>query len=356
MSPKYKKKLIKDPEEFNKYAKYIEVFQKRDRKYGPSIKQEGYYAIIKTPKIDYLFDLTGEGNDEKFAIQKSSIILSVAIALSKINYDKIDKDLDRREKYGYRETHDKDDCHKTHIKWNISPAVALSWVEEEFANQELKCWSYDINSSYPAALLKPMPDTTKEPYMYARIKENQIGFDDNGAVTTDLGVKMKYVFDLMPSPFTEYVLENYEAKKQAKSKEEKLYYKSRLNYLNGLLARHNIFLYNTVLYYAARKIRSYLDEYSVYCNVDSIVSTVERPDIEIGNGIGQFKIEHINQKFKYLSPGIYQWEDECGNKDIHYKGLEKQLVSDISNPQYKENLNTLKYMIKDNRVILRNGE
>lgn len=351
-----KKRLIKDPVEFNKLVSCVEKWQKYDHKYGPNIKQEGYYAIIKTPKLDTLFDLTGEADDEKFAIPVSSIILSVAHTLSKIDYDKIDKDLERRERFGYKEHCDRRTEHKTHITWNIKPAISLSWVAEEFANQDLVCWSYDINSSYPAALLKPMPDTTKEPYMYARIKENQIGFDDNGAVTTDLGVKMKYVFDLMPSPFVDYVNENYKMKKLAKSKEEKFYYKARLNYFNGLLARHNIFLYNTVLYYAARKIRSYLDDSTVYCNVDSIVSLQERPDIEIGDEIGLFKIEHSQQVFKFLSPGIYQWQDENGNKDIHYKGLEKKLVSDISDPQYKENINNLKYMIKDNRVVLRNGE
>ena len=57
------------------------------------------------------------------------------------------------------------------------------------------------------------------------------------------------------------------------------------------------------------KIKSLIDKNTLYANTDSIVSLIERPELELGDNIGQWKVEHRG-KFAYIDYS-YQWNETC---------------------------------------------
>lgn len=222
---------------------------------------------------------------------------------------------------------------KTKVIWDYAGNNGYQYANDYYANKELRCWSYDISSAYAFAMLNPMPDTTKEPRYNDRVKKYEMGFYKNGKATTVEGSYADIIFPLMDSPFKDWVYKYYKKKVDTeKIEDEKLRkierqkWKDYLNIPQGLLQRYNIFLRNAILYYNNIYIRKYTDENTVYVNTDSIVSLVPRPDIPLGDEIGQFKLAKENVSFKYKDVGIFQWRDEC-----HYKGIPGSTISDISN-------------------------
>jgi hypothetical protein len=105
-------------------------------------------------------------------------------------------------------------------------------------------------------------------------------------------------------------------------------WKDYLNIPTGCIQRHNIFLRNAIIHYSNEYIKKYIDENTIYCNVDCIVSLVPRPDIPTGDCIGSFKNEHNNEAFKFIDTGMYQWNDEC-----HYKGIPSNTIIDIEHTE-----------------------
>lgn len=188
-------------------------------------------------------------------------------------------------------------------------------------------------------MLKPMPDTSKEPIYGGLVKKGQMGFYALGGVTTKVGEYADIIFPLIDSPFKEYIYKNYEKKKNALNKDERNKYKKMLNIPSGLIARKNVFMRNAIIYYSNEYIKSFIDENTVYVNIDSIVSLTPRYDIPIGNDIGQFKCEHQCDNFKYIQNGQYQWNKEC-----HYSGIPGSCLTDIEDAaNWKENI---KYKIE----------
>ena len=218
-------------------------------------------------------------------------------------------------------------AHKFKVKWNYKTAKGFTYIDEYYADKELKCWSYDVSSSYAFAMLNPMPDTTKEPRYNDRVRKNEIGFYKEGTATDEPGVYADIIFPLMDSPFKDYVMNYYHKKEKATEENNKLErdkWKAFLNIPTGLLQKYNIFLRNAIVYYSNQYIKKFFDDNTIYCNTDSIVSLTPRPDIPIGNDIGQFKSEHNGESFKYKQEGIYQWSKEC-----HYKGVTGENITDI---------------------------
>lgn len=234
---------------------------------------------------------------------------------SKTHYHEI------QNQYGY-----KIDEKSNKVKWDYGVAHGYSYSDSDYARKWLKCWSYDINSAFAYAMMQPMPDTTKEPRYEDDVREGEIGFYSLGGATTNVGEPADIIFPLMESPFRSYVEYYYNLKKNAKDKAEKAKWKDFLNIATGHLAKTNIFLRNAILYYSNRYIKSFIDDDTVYCNVDCIVSLKPRNDLPIGNELGQFKIEHENDNFKYIKAMQYQWNKEC-----HYNGIPSESLTDIEN-------------------------
>ena len=98
-----------------------------------------------------------------------------------------------------------------------------------------------------------------------------------------------------------------------------------------------------VLYHAKMYIQRFIDEDTVYCNVDSIVSLKKRSDLPISDNIGDFKFEHDGDDFKFKQVAIYQWGDE-----VHYTGIPSKMINDIEDVK---NVNQFtKYYYKEGHV------
>ena len=228
-----------------------------------------------------------------------------------------------KEKFGYKEIPLKDKK-RFKVKWDIMTDWGFDYFDEFYVKQPLKCWSYDVNSAFAFAMLKPMPDTSQEPRYKSIVQKGEIGFNKFGGATTEVGIKCDYVFKLTDSPFKSYIIKYYNLKKNATDKELRAKYKDFLNIPTGMMQRKDIFVRNAIIYYSNQYIKSFIDENTVYCNVDCIVSLVPRYDIPIGDEIGQFKNEHICEDFKYIGTGMYQWGNDC-----HYKGIPAYCIEDI---------------------------
>ena len=212
-------------------------------------------------------------------------------------------------------------------KFNAT-SKALLYHNPKFERVRIECcYGYDLNSSYPNAMLNRMPDTSKPYKVNSKVGEGEIGFSRcvsitaEGAAETTIRPIFKgiaeFVFPLMDSPFKRFVEVWYGRKKNAKTKEEKEKAKQMLNYAIGYLQKHNPFLRATILYYANLAITSKMDEDTLLCSTDSLVSKRKRDDLEIGTEIGQFKLEHEGD---FCYDGMnYQWNLEIPT----YRGIPK---------------------------------
>lgn len=185
------------------------------------------------------------------------------------------------------------------------------------------CYGYDINSAYTAAMCEDMPDTRYPAKIGKCLEEGEIGFRPDYRITTQVGMFCMYVYPRIESPFKKFAEVWYAKKKNATNKADKAYAKAILNCAVGYLQRVNPVLRTAILSYANQRIMSLVDENTLYCNTDSIISRVRRPDIEknLGPGLGQWKIEHQGA-FAYIGFSA-QW-----NNDLPiYRGIPKAWFS-----------------------------
>jgi len=322
--------LYSDPDEWNIFIDSLDK---------ANLKPNFDYKVVETPQfikityknMDYQFNklLT-----DRRKINSGNIWNSFK-TITKFE-NKINKD-----KFGYKEIFITP--FKKKVKWDFATDFGFAYYDENFNNQWLKCWSYDINSAFAFAMLKPMPDTSKEPRYNDYVKRGEMGFYKMGGATTKVGEYAEVIFSLQDSPFKEYIIKYYNLKKNATEKEFRTKYKDFLNIPTGMMQRYDIFIRNAIIYWSNKYIKSFIDENTVYCNVDCIISLVPRYDIPVGEEIGQFKCEHICDNFKYKQSGIYQWNDEC-----HYQGIPARTIKDINDIEgWQENID---YIIKDRKA------
>lgn len=227
------------------------------------------------------------------------------------------------------------------VKWDIDSYDQLisrvSYFDESLVGEEIhNVYCYDINSSYPYAMLHDMPDTRVKAKRNCIVGEHEIGFNRNGSVSDVVGVKCDYVFPLTESPFKDYVAKYYELKKNTTDPDKRQLYKDYLNLATGLIQRHCVFIRNAIIYYAVKHLSHYFELNQececIYSNVDSLYFRHEAKNIPLGDNIGEFKMSVID-KFIYLGVGMYQANDE-----VHYKGLNGKLIKDIRNIEDREEL------------------
>lgn len=338
-----KRKPVKlSPEEFN-----FKMAQIKKAKINYSIEKYGINIHVKTNKHNYVASLTGE-----VAYEPASATISRQFH-NMTNYHYLENDITEENKhpYGYKVMN----CpnNKTRIDWDYRSAAGYGFVDEYYAKKPLKVWTYDINSSFGYAMLQKMPDTHAIPRYNDLVKENEMGFFIGGYCTTTVGRRADIIFPLIESPFKEYVYKYYEIKKNAPlESNQRKEAKYALNIPTGCLQRHNIFLRNAVIHYANKYIKSFIDENTVYCNVDSIYSLVPRPDIPVGPELGQFKLEHENEYFRFIRRGIYQIGEEK-----HYQGINQLLVDTIDSPTInREAYKKFEYIFDDDKEIFIKNE
>ena len=203
-------------------------------------------------------------------------------------------------------------------------ASPIIWYNENYQNQWIDAYGYDLNSAYSAAMLEDMPDTS-QPMRAGIIQPGEIGFEEilnpKNPATTMLVAKYSgfslYIFPLMKSPFTRFIEKWYDKKVNSlPGSKDKSKAKGVLNFSVGQLQNVNPFLRATIITKCNNLVKSLIDEDTLFCNTDSIVS--KKPlNLKIGNGIGEWKLEHVG-KVAY-SGNNYQWD----NGDLSFRGIPK---------------------------------
>ena len=176
------------------------------------------------------------------------------------------------------------------------------------------CWGYDVNKCYRWAMLQPMPDTSVKPRSGIIKEGKEIGFrldpDEDNFIMIRSG-QSDHIFPVLPeSPFKRFIERWSKEKDTAKGKRI-------INSLSGVLKYTNFFLRAAIVSYARQRMEALIDENTVYCNTDSIVSLVERPDLQISDQVGDFKIEHTGSFV--FKDSIYQWNFDLPS----WKGVSK---------------------------------
>lgn len=330
---------VVDIEEFNKWLKYCEknkVLVHREKAPGEKVSLRAY-LVIKEVECQLTF---------KYGARVSTYITrldgqkahkpSGLKAWTEVNkFYKVP-----REKFPGKTQHS---------------SSAVLYFNEKYTNTRIEnCYGYDINSAYTWAMTQPMPDTSVKPEIGRKVKKGEIGFDSNYNLVFP-GHFANLVYPCIESPFKKFAEVWYNKKKNAKTTEEKQIAKDVLNASIGYFQNTNPILRTAILWYANNRVRSLIDENTLYCNTDSIISKVRRLDIEkdLGPELGQWKLEHTGA-FAYKS-FTYQW-----NFDIpSYRGISKSWFKkgwDLLKDEVPKCGNTHYYNKTTNKIeVINNG-
>lgn len=192
-------------------------------------------------------------------------------------------------------------------------ASPLLYKNEKYEGTRNDAIGYDLNSAYSYAMIQKMPDTSVKPKQGNIIEGKEIGFielpkpnnpNELMLVPKFSGFSM-WIFPLIESPFKRFVEVWYNKKLNPDTKKKA---KGVLNYSVGYLQKVNPFLRATIIGHCNNYIKSLIDEDTLYCNTDSLVSKKLRHDFKIGTELGNWKIEHQG-KFAFIGFN-YQWDLE----------------------------------------------
>lgn len=229
------------------------------------------------------------------------------------------------------------------------------WVPYEFSDKDNfnkvleHCYEYDSNSNYLSKFKMPLPygEIVKED---GYVEDGEIGFNviynsrHEPALETVFKGRANIIFRTKVykglCDFADFM---YSEKQKITDAEEKARWKTIICAAHGNLKNHNIFMGTAIIGYSKQEIKKYSQFCHVYMNtVDSIVCSAPIENIPLGDGLGEFKLVHENEKFKYESQGIKYWE----NGDIKHKGLKKSRLDEFGN------LKPLKYKIINKELVL----
>ena len=268
---------------------------------------------VKITEVSLTYRLADKTTTYISRLDDTDMIQEIDGALAFATLKKYYKVPDLREEsmYGYQLGID------NKARWFVASTKHLQYYNPKYDETRTEnCIGYDLNSAFSYAMLQPIPDTSVRAITYGLVHEGQIGFQANGDVV--FSGPALYVFPLMESPFKRFI-DVWYGRKQSIDKKLHNKAKQMLNYCVGYLQRVNPFIRNCIVSRSNKLIESLIDENTLYCNTDSIVSKVRRKDIEanLGHDIGQWKIEHMGS-FAYRKY-TYQW----GFKTPTYKGVPK---------------------------------
>lgn len=178
-------------------------------------------------------------------------------------------------------------------------------------------WEYDINSAYATELMNRIPNL-RASRTFDWVKPGEIGFfiDDELSLVPP-GYYADVVMPLMDSPYKEFAWKYYKKKQEGDVRA-----KSMLNLAIGYLQRTNPFIRSYIVHRCNDRIKLLIDSNTVMWNTDAIYSIVRRPDLDIGDGIGQWKEKKIENFAK--RGNVYQE----GYGLPHYRGIPRKWFKD----------------------------
>lgn len=212
---------------------------------------------------------------------------------------------------------------KKWYKKDYGTEVQYSYVNDKYEDTLLKnIYVYDMSMAFLSIVGKGFyPKTDGEEFGPGMVEENQIGFNSilGYLEVVETGYFASYRFEKAYEPkLKKWALDKFNQRKLLKSQGKDLEaaeLKSAVVSALGILSNHNIFYRAYITGSISNYIRSLIDENTLIANTDSIISIGPRPDLDIGKGLGQFKIE---QEDKYM---IYE-----GSNYIIYNEPERKNI------------------------------
>lgn len=206
-----------------------------------------------------------------------------------------------------------------------------TWVKEEYQEQWIQCWAYDINASYPAAACDMLPDWENEIEFPGIVEEGECGFivDCGYLHMVKEGEKASIRFPLKKSPlkpwFDKVARQEWGAKQRG-DLVEATKCKLKRNSVIGILRNHNVYVWLYIIEKAKENVMKYVDKNTIAVNIDCIYSKVPRTDLPINNKVGNFKVVDESGLEIYFRGTNYAWRDKKGEQlSPHLRGIPKEL-------------------------------
>lgn len=251
-------------------------------------------------------------------------------------------------------------------------AEAILAYRKDSDKRWFKAYGYDMNAAYCWGLSQPMPDTRELIGERRIVQEGEIGFyvtewavrpkclpdgfqwagiEADAMYIAYPGQWARWIFKEEESPFLDFAQRWYERKLNAKDPVEKQKCKDMVNFAVGYLQRVNPFLRATVIERVNKRILDSIDEHTIYCNTDSIISETKRDDLICGYDPGLWHEEHVLDPFAHVGFS-YQWMDE-----VHYRGIPQSWFGKdydiVTDPIPDDENNIWYYDIWKNKLIRR---
>lgn len=303
-------KVIQDVEEINKILTYMKsqtniIYAKRGADAGLShnsyiytdgkkviLTVMGYDGCLRKREYGFWLDERVESMLTGTEIWQEMNRVYYIKPLSRIAKDeeqeKVIREFDRKKKK------------RNKMKHNFA-AIPLTFTkfmkgEKRLKSKKQKVWCYDMNSCYAAVLRDKIPDF-EHPMIDHVVQAGEIGFlPEEGCTLVHEGEFAVIAFPLIDSPFRKWVDEIYEVKKNSpKGSYEREDAKARLVRGIGNYENSNMLMRAYIVNTANEIMESLMDKNTILCNTDSLHSLVERPDLSVGEGVGQFKLEYVGE-------------------------------------------------------------
>ena len=207
----------------------------------------------------------------------------------------------------------------------------LFWFNENTQEREWEdVWVYDKNSAY-LSILKDgyYPDVEAGDLGMGVVTADQIGFEVMGknVVLLEEGDIAEVRFPkAYSSKLAKFANDTYAKlgllKGDPEKKSEATMLKSAIVTAIGILRNHNIWFYAYIVHSCRYLMEDLIDDNTLICNTDSIISVGPRNDLEIGKKLGQFKVEYERIKCYHKRTNYKLYDGEELYK-ISYKGKVK---------------------------------
>lgn len=298
-------KIIEDHELFNDLVDYArahsiilnkrweERTKKESCRFYSFFHQTQKYAILTTryfaggkgTVVSFKFDLYDD--DKKSDVQGATVYATLQKYYKTVDFT---KDEYVRNRLCYSEAEG---------KFLVSVAGVLGFNRKHNRTRQ-KAWCYDRISAYAWHLMQDLPlgdtyETERE------VREGEIGFFlfGDSVKLAKPGQYASFIFKLQPSPFKPFVEKYFKEKSEATTQLDKQRAKDMLNFGIGYFQRKNPFIRYYIVLKANELIDSLIDDDTLMWNTDAIYSRRKRDDLDIGDNIGQFRLEYEGD-FAYI--------------------------------------------------------